>query len=190
MQHSHILDIPIEDAYKVDPIAHCRTLRPFVDINGYRLFIINNADVFNEEWLAQFPVPMTDTSFVFVREPRSEALMPPVHLDYFPPDRGYLYAINYTLQGCDSSRLIWYENEDGTPSITHYPDRPVREVERVICPSDRPLLMNTSSYHGIKVGDTERWVMSLRPIDSSYDPDNPIAWKDVVETYRKANIIC
>ena len=184
MQHSHILDIPIEGAYKVDPIAHCRTLRPFVDINGYRLFIINNADVFNEEWLAQFPVPMTDTSFVFVREPRSEALMPPVHMDYFPPDRGYIYAINYTLRGCDSSRLMWYENEDGTPAITQYPDRAIAEVESVVLPSDRPLLMDTTTYHGVKVGTTERWVMSLRPVDSSLDPDYPLSWQEIAEKYR------
>lgn len=184
MIHSHVLDIPIQGAYKIDPIVHCGTLRPFVDINGYRLFIINNADVFHEEWLAKFPVPMTDTSFVFVRQPHSEALMPPVHLDYFPPDRGYIYAINYTLAGCDTSRMIWYANEDGTPATTQYPDRPVVEIERVPLPSDRPMLMDTTTYHGIKVGNTERWVMSLRPIDSSYNPENPLTWDGVVEQYR------
>jgi hypothetical protein len=184
MKHSHVLDIPLDGAYKVDPIAHCQSLQPFVDTNGYRLFIINNADVFNEAWLAKFPVAMTSTSFVFVREPCSQDLMPAVHKDYFPPDRGYIYAINYTLQGCESSRLMWYENADGTPAVTQYPDREVVEVDCVVCPSDRPLLMDTTTYHGIKVGDTERWVMSLRPVNSSYDSNNPITWSDVIEQYR------
>lgn len=185
MKHSHILNIPIVDAYKVDPIDHCKTLRPFVDINGYRLFIINNTDVFKEEWLAKFPVPMQETSFVFVREPRSEALMPPVHLDYFPPDRGYIYAINYTLDGCDTSRMIWYANVDGTPPVTQYPDRSVVEVEQVSLPSDRPMLMDTTTYHGIKVGTKDRWVMSLRPVNCSYNPDKSMTWNDVVENYKE-----
>ena len=73
MRHSHVLDIPLDGAYKVDPIAHCQSLQPFVD---------------------------------------------------------------------------------------------------------------TTAYHGIKVGDTERWVMSLRPVDSSYDSNNSITWNDVVEQYR------
>lgn len=183
MKHSHILNIPIVDAYKVDPIDHCKAMRPFVDINGYRLFIINNADVFNEEWLAKFPVPMQDTSFIFVREPVSEHLMPPVHMDYFPPDRGYLYAINYTLDGCDTSRMIWYEHADGTPQIKQYPDREIWETERVPLPSDRPMLMDTTTYHGIKVGNKERWVMSLRPIDSVGDGTDGRTWKDIVENY-------
>jgi len=184
MKHSHILDISLDGAYKVDPIEHCHGLIPFVDINGYKLFIINNADVFNEAWLAKFPVPMQNTSFVFVREPRSEALMPSVHKDYFPPDRGYIYAINYTLDGCDTSRMMWYENADGTPAVTQYPDRPVIEVEQVPLPSDRPMLMDTTAYHGIKVGTKDRWVMSLRPVDCSYDPDNVISWSDIVERYH------
>lgn len=181
MKHSHILNIPIVDAYKVDPIDHCRTIRPFVDIDGYRLFIINNADVFTEEWLANLPVPLQDTSLVFVREPHSTL---GVHQDYFPPDRGYMYALNYILQGPEDSRMIYYETPFGAPTpLPRYPNCHLNVAEEVIVPTDRLLLVDTTVYHSVHVGSSERWCMSLRPIDATYDGTNFKPWEEIISQY-------
>jgi hypothetical protein len=183
--NTHILNISTRDALKIDIKTFCSNINPYISVDGYRLYLVPNNDVFDSSWLAnvnsKLPSPLQDISFVFVRAPNLN-LLP--HQDLFPPERGFIYGLNYILDGSEDTFMTYYKPEyDHTFPLTRYPTGPLSETERVVVPKDNLLLINTAAYHSVTVGSGERWCMSLRPLDSIYESGDPMRWTQVEEKY-------
>lgn len=189
MLHSLNLDISTVDAHKVDLKQYCNSISPHMVYCGYRMYLLLNSEIFHQHWLdyvnERLPSKLTDTSMMFVREANSESA---VHKDFYPPVRSYLYGLNYVIDACESSRMIWHEHRDGSPQRLQHPLKSIVEVETVAVPSDNLLLVDTTRYHSIHVGEIERWCMSLRTEESTYDPDNPLSWEEIFKKYQKIAI--
>lgn len=189
MQHSLHLNISTKFAHKVNVKEYCEKSAACVLYSGYRMYTLKNSEIYFQDWLdevnSKLPSPLTEHSFMFVRIANSESS---VHMDFYPPLRNFIYGLNYVVDACDSSRMIWYEHIDGSAARLKYPLKPIGEVESVSVPSDNLLLVDTTNYHGIHVGDKDRWCMSLRTEESTYDPENPLSWADILQKYQEIAI--
>lgn len=184
--NTHILSITTKDALKVDIKTYCHSIEPYVSILGYKLYIVSNKDVFDSEWLAnvnhKLSTPLQEQSFVFVRQPTAN-LLP--HQDLFPPERGFIYGLNYILDGSNDTFMTYYKPDyEHAYPLTRYPSGPIIETEKVVVPTDNLLLINTTAYHSVTVGSSERWCMSLRPLDSIYEKGAPMTWDQVQKNYK------
>lgn len=186
MQHSLNLNISTVGANKVDLKEYCRSITPDVEYDGYRLYTLYNAEIYHQEWLdsvnERLRSKLTESSFMFVREPSSESV---VHKDFYPPHRSYIYGLNYVVDACDTSRMTWHDHQDGSEQRLKYPFKPTVEIETVQIPYDTLMLIDTTTYHSIHIGNKERWCMSLRTEECTYNPDNPLSWENILEKYQK-----